>query len=348
MALSPAAGTLGAVNPLDWPDQPGVAQVGPACWQSRALAVLAVLFARPLVLLSTVLAMLLNRVAPRVLHRAAFGAIDRPLRLLPALPQTSVTRVPLPDCPAERVVAPAARGSQRVIIYFPGTVLLTPGLNSHRRFASKLSAVTAAQVFNVGYRLTPQGGLAAAVSDGLSAYRQLLSLGYPPQHIVLGGDSVGALLAASTAVAIREAGLAVPAGQMLLSPLTSADLEIKRRAAAQSCDALLPYTTLKFGYRIFAARGPAGAPPVLPAADDLRGLGPFLIQVGTDELLINDAFALAQQLSAARVPVWVQVWHKAMHMFQLSFDINPDARRAIDELANFVGYVTTVRHQASA
>jgi monoterpene epsilon-lactone hydrolase len=26
--------------------------------------------------------------------------------------------------------------------------------------------------------------------------------------------------------------------------------------------------------------------------------------------------------------VWVQVWHKAMHMFQLSFDVNPDARRA--------------------
>jgi hypothetical protein len=47
--------------------------------------------------------------------------------------------------------------------------------------------------------------------------------------------------------------------------------------------------------------------------------------------------------------VWVQVWDKAMHMFQLSFDVNPDARRAVEEIASFVDYVTTpARDEASA
>ena len=46
--------------------------------------------------------------------------------------------------------------------------------------------------------------------------------------------------------------------------------------------------------------------------------------------------------------MWVQVWHKAMHMFQLGFDVNPDARSAVDEVAAFIRHVTTARNEASA
>ena len=33
-----------------------------------------------------------------------------------------------------------------------------------------------------------------------------------------------------------------------------------------------------------------------------------------------------------------------MHMFQLSFDVNPDARKAVDEIVDFFEYATT-QHQ---
>jgi epsilon-lactone hydrolase len=105
--------------------------------------------------------------------------IDKPLRVIPALPGTEVTPVALPHCTAESVVAPAACDSDRVIVYFHGSALVTLGLNSHRRFVSKLSAATGAQVFNVGYRLAPQVSIEDAVSDGLDAYRYVLSMGLP-------------------------------------------------------------------------------------------------------------------------------------------------------------------------
>jgi hypothetical protein len=35
-------------------------------------------------------------------------------------------------------------------------------------------------------------------------------------------------------------------------------------------------------------------------------------------------------------------------MFQLGFDVNPDARSAVDEVAAFIRHVTTVRNEASA
>jgi epsilon-lactone hydrolase len=337
------------VNSADWNDRPAVAHFGPAAWQSKILALLSTIFVRPVIFLLTVAGMAINRLRPGALQRAHLDVIDRPLRLVPPLPDTTLTGVDLPNCPAEWVVAPGARGSDRVIIYFHGSALVTLGLNSHRRFVSKLSAATGAQLLNIGYRLAPQVGIEEAVADGVDAYRYALSRGFAANRIVLAGDSAGGLMAADTAIAVRDAGLPVPAGQALLSPLTSSDMDLKYRALQTHRDALFPFMTVKFIYEVFATKNGTRPPPVMPPENDLRGLGPFLLQVGTDEMLLNDTFALADRLEADGVSVWVQVWHKAMHMFQLSFDINPDAREAVGEIAEFVEYVmSTASREASA
>jgi acetyl esterase/lipase len=325
-----------------------MAHFGPACWQSLLLNALTAIFIRPVLALLTGIGMLINTLAPQLLQRARLDVIDKPLRMVPPLPGTAVTRDVLPNCPAEWVTAPVARSSDGVIVYFHGSALVTLGLNSHRRFVSKLSAVTGAPVFNVGYRLAPQVGIEEAVSDGLDAYRHVLSLGYSPDRIVLAGDSAGGLMAVDTAIAVRDVGLPVPAGQVLLSALTSADMDIKYRAMKAHHDVLFPFATVKFIYEVFATVNGSRELPLMPPDADLRGLGPFLMQAGTNEMLLGDTLVLAERLAAAGVPAWVQVWHKAMHMFQLSFDVNPDARRAVDEVAQFVGYIMAVGDEASA
>ncbi len=88
---------------------------------------------------------------------------------------------------------------QRLIVYFHGSALVTLGLNSHRRFVSRLSATTGAKVFNVGYRLAPQASIEEAVADGVDGYRYVLSHGFDPDRIVLAGDSAGGLMAADVA-----------------------------------------------------------------------------------------------------------------------------------------------------
>ncbi len=337
------------MNSADWNDRPAVAHFGPARWQTQVLALLSTIFVRPVIFLLTIAGLLINRRRPDLLQRARLDVIDRPFRVVPPLPNTELTDVELPNCRAEWVVAPAARDSQRVIIYFHGSALVTLGLNSHRRFVSKLSAATGAQVLNVGYRLAPQVGIEEAVADGLDAYRYALSRGFAANQIVLAGDSAGGLMAADTAIAVRDGGLPVPAGQALLSPLTSSDMDLKYRALQSHRDALFPFMTVKFIYDVFATKNGAVAPPVMPPDNDLRGLGPFLLQVGTDDMLLNDTFALADRLKTDGVPAWVQLWHKAMHMFQLSFDVNPDAREAVGEIADFVDHVmTTAPREASA
>jgi len=332
--------TLSTVNSPDWCDRPELAHFGPASWQSSVLALLTAIFVRPALGALTIIGLVINRFRPEALQRARLDGIDGPLRLIPPLPGTDVTRVSLPHCPAEWVVAAEAVDSNSLIVYFHGSALVTLGLNSHRRFVSRLSATTGAKVLNVGYRLAPQASIEEAVADGLDGYRYALSQGFAPERIVLAGDSAGGLMAADVALAARDAGLPVPAGQALMSPLTSSDMSLKYRALKDHRDVMFPFMTVKFIYDVFATVNGTRPPPVMPPEADLHGLGPFLLQVGTHEMLLNDTFALAERLRAHNVDVWVQQWHKAMHMFQLSFDVNPDARRAVDEVAAFIRYAT--------
>jgi monoterpene epsilon-lactone hydrolase len=342
------ADTLSTVNFSDWRDRPETAHFGPASWQSAVLALLTAIFVRPVLGALTLIGIGLNRLNPDLLQRARLDGIDGPLGLIPPLPGTDVTRFALPNCPAEWVVAPEARESTSLIVYFHGSALVTLGLNSHRRFVSRLSAKTGAKVLNVGYRLAPQASIEDAVGDGLDAYRHALSVGFTPERTVLAGDSAGGLMAADVALAARDAGLPVPAGQALMSPLTSSDMGLKYQALKAHRDVMFPFMTVKFIYDVFATVNGTRPPPVMPPEADLHGLGPFLLQVGTHEMLLNDTFVLADRLRAHNVEVWVQEWHKAMHMFQLSYDVNPDARRAVDEVASFIRYATSARDEISA
>ena len=340
--------TLSTVNSSDWPDRPETSHFGPASWQSSLLALLTAIFVRPVLATLTVIGIVINRVSPDALQRVRLDGIDKLLRLIPPLPGTNVTRVALPHCPAEWVIASHAGGSKSLILYFHGSALVTLGLNSHRRFVSRLSAVTGAQVFNVGYRLAPQATIEDAVAEGLDAYRYVLSQGFAPERVVFAGDSAGGLLAADVALAARDAGLPVPAGQALMSPLTSSDMSLKYRALKDHRDVMFPFMTVKFIYEVFATVNGTRPPPLMPPEADLHGLGPFLLQVGTHEMLLNDTIVFAERLRAQNVEVWVQQWHKAMHMFQLSCDVNPDARLAVDEVGAFIRYATTVQDEISA
>jgi acetyl esterase/lipase len=336
------------VNWHDWTHRPTDIEFGPAAWQSHLLGAVTAVFIRTGIALFTLIGLAVNRVWPDLLQRGRYDFVDRPLRVVRPLPQTTVTSVTLPNCPAEWVVAPSARNSDRVIVYFHGSALISLGLNSHRRWASKLSADTGAQVLNVGYRLAPHATIDDAIADGLDAYRSVLASGVAPHNIVIAGDSAGGLIAADTALAARDAGLRVPAGQVLLSPLTSSDMNLKYNAMLEHRDVLFPFMSVKFLYDVFATVNGTREVPVMPPDAELHGLGPFLIQVGTDEMLRNDSFILAERLRAAGVPVWVQAWDKAMHLFQLFFDINPDARKATAEIASFVSYVTSAARDEAA
>ncbi len=186
------------------------------------------------------------------------------------------------------------------------------------------------------YRLAPEHPFPAAIDDVLAAWRWLRTgQGLNPASLAVAGDSAGGGLAVALLVATREAGQALPAAAVLMSPtvdLISSGASMTERASQDpvSTPAMLAQ---------FAADYLAGADPKTPLASPLfaplAGLPPLLIQVGTADLLLSDAERLATAATQAGVDVTLQVGQGLPPVYQLLLG-TPEAAQATEQIGTFL------------
>ncbi|MBF6135038.1 alpha/beta hydrolase [Nocardia otitidiscaviarum] len=223
-------------------------------------------------------------------------------------------------------------GTERVIVYLHGGALLTGGRNTHRRMASRLAHAARARILMVDYPQLPHAGLDNAIATCLGAYRHVLTAA-PTAELAIAGDSVGAHLAMATVRHARTLGLALPVRIALVSPWI--DLTEPRASHANDeRETYFPPAVMAWVAHVHAALfGPIDS--TITTAE-LAGLPPTLILVGGGEALLPDAQRFAAQLTAADVPARLCVYPGQMHNFVLAADIVPEARRAIDEIADYL------------
>ncbi len=172
--------TLSTVNSLDWRERPETAHFGPASWQSGLLSLLTAIFVKPVLGALTLIGMVVNRFSPDTLQRVRLDGIDGPLGLIRPLPGTDVARVDLPHCPAEWVIAPQARESTSLIVYFHGSALVTlgtqlapalrqPTVGGHRRQGAQRRLPAGAAGQHRGRRRRRVGRLPLRVGAGVRA-----------------------------------------------------------------------------------------------------------------------------------------------------------------------------------
>ena len=77
-------------------------------------------------------------------------------------------------------------------------------------------------------------------------------------------------------------------------------------------------------------------PLASPVYADLTGLPPLLIQVGTAEVLLDDATRLAQKAESAGVAVVLEPWEGMIHMWHSFAAMLPEGQQAIDRIGEFV------------
>lgn len=84
----------------------------------------------------------------------------------------------------------------------------------------------------------------------------------------------------------------------------------------------------------------AGADPRHPYASplygDASGMPPMLIQVGSDEVLHDDAVRMADKLRAAGREIEIEVWPRMPHAWHLHARIVPEGRHAIARIRSFL------------
>jgi len=237
--------------------------------------------------------------------------------------------------PAEWISTPESV-DERVIYYLHGGGYVVGSINTHREMASRLSRAAAARVLLIDYRLAPENPFPAAVADAIAVYRWLLSIGVDTSKLIIAGESAGGGLTVATMVALRDAGEPLPAAGICLSPWV--DLECLGESMNTKAD--VDPIAQREGILMMAKRYLGDADPRTPLAAliylDLTGLPPLLTQVGTAEVLFDDATRLAKRAKLAGVDVVLEPWEDMFHMWHFFAAMLPEGQQAIDRIGDFI------------
>ncbi|CAG8797933.1 38135_t:CDS:2, partial [Gigaspora margarita] len=113
----------------------------------------------------------------------------------------------------------------KVVFHIHGGAYCLGSAKMTRGFTSKYAELVKARVFSTNYRLAPQNQFPASLCDTVAAYLYLIDpesdAGFKPinpKKIVIVGESAGGGLALATLLFLRDAGLPLPGGAILLSP----------------------------------------------------------------------------------------------------------------------------------
>lgn len=234
---------------------------------------------------------------------------------------------PVPDPRADRDAA---------ILYLHGGAFIAGGLHSYRRHTARLAALSELPVLTVDYRQLPDAHPNESLDDALTAYRHLLDEGFPPEKIIVSGDSAGGGLALRLALTLRDRELPLPVALSVTSPWADFDSTARLAHPNSRYDAVLP----ALGPDMVVRRGIAVDGELDPAWSvvnhDFTGLPPIFLQVGSREMLLTDALAVARRAETAGVPLRLQIRPSAPHtLIHLGADLLADGRDAARDAAEF-------------
>jgi monoterpene epsilon-lactone hydrolase len=231
---------------------------------------------------------------------------------------------------------PAGARADATVLYLHGGGYAIGSTRSHRHLAAATAKAAGMRVLLVDYRLAPEHPFPAALEDAMASYRWLLATGQEAGRVAIAGDSAGGGLTVATLLALRDAGTALPAAGVCISPwvdLTCSALSYQTKAASDPM-------VKREGVTRMAAWYLAGADPETPLASplhaDLRGLPPLLIHVGSEEVLLDDARHLAERAQAAGVEATLEIWPEMVHVWHWFLGMLDEAQDAVNRIGEFV------------
>lgn len=235
-----------------------------------------------------------------------------------------------------RWVEPKGAGAG-VVLYFHGGGYVIGSARSHTYLAADIAKAGNVKVFVVDYRRAPENPFPAAVDDAVAAYKGLLASGVPADKVAFAGDSAGGGLTLAALHAVRAAKLPQPKCAVTLSAW--ADLSCTLPAIEGNTE-LDPFVTpdivRSMAHAYIGESGNVRDPLVSPLHGDFAGFPPLLMQVGSDEILLDDTLRVAQKAKAADVPVKLTVEDGMIHVYQQLAWIIPEGKAAIAEIGTFL------------
>ena len=222
------------------------------------------------------------------------------------------------------------------LLYLHGGGYVLGSAQSACNFASHIAARAQADTFLPDYRLAPEHAFPAAIDDTVAVYRALAD---GTDRIAVTGDSAGGGLSLSllSILATEHAqGTLQPVAAAVMSPWTDLGLTGASMATRAEADPIFTRDVLAGLAGSYLQGHNATEPKASALYASLVCLPPIRIDVGDDEILLDDATRYATQARAAGADVMLSIWAGMPHVFQSSIGRLLAAQQSLDAIGEFL------------
>lgn len=219
------------------------------------------------------------------------------------------------------------QGELPVFMFFHGGGWVLGDYPTHARLIRDLVVNSGAVAVYVGYTPSPEAQYPTAIDQAYAATRWVGEHGKEIQvdssRLAVAGNSVGGNMAAVVALKAKEAGTPKLSFQLLLWPVTDANLETASyNQFAQGH--FLTKPLMKWFWDNYTTdpkqRAERFASPLQATTEQLKGLPPALVQTAEFDVLRDEGEAYARKLDAAGVTVTAVRYNGMIHDYGL---LNP-------------------------
>jgi monoterpene epsilon-lactone hydrolase len=223
-----------------------------------------------------------------------------------------------------------------VILHLHGGWFSLGSAAAYRHLVGHIARSARAAAFIPDYRLAPEYPFPAAIEDARANLRGLTERGI--LRIAVTGDSAGgnlalsllSLLAAEPAIAVR------PAAAVVLSPITDLAMTGSSWQTRAEADPLFVREQAEGLIQAYLNGHDPKDPAASPLYGDFTGLPPIRLQVGEDEVLLDDSQRFVERAVAAGIDARLDVWQGMPHGFIGTVGQTQAAAGALSAIGEFL------------
>jgi acetyl esterase len=214
-----------------------------------------------------------------------------------------------------------------VLLYFHGGGFTVGSPETHEALCKHLAHLAQCAVVSLDYRLAPEHTFPTAHNDAFDALQWLAAnatgLGLDVTRLAIGGDSAGGTLTTATAIAARDAGIALKL-QLMFYPGCSP--EYMPSAHTFEKGFLLEKASIEYFYNHYVPNlADRHDPRFSPLLADVAGVAPAWLGLAECDPLVDEGVAYADHLRLCGVPVDLEIYKGVVHSFIQMGRVIPEA-----------------------
>jgi acetyl esterase/lipase len=233
-------------------------------------------------------------------------------------------------------IRPKGAVEDRVILYSHGGGFVAGSIYTHRKLVGHLAKAVGCRGLLFEFPYAHERKHPAQLETAVTVYRWLLDQRVKAEHIVVAGESAGAILTVGVLQRAREAGLAQPAAALIMSGWFDLAATGASFVTSRERDPFFAKSTVEWLASNLLGDGDRRDPYASPLYADPAGFPPIYLQAGGDETLLDDSRMFAERATQAGVDVRLDVFPEMLHSFQMMAGRAPEADDAIRRFAEWV------------